>query len=252
MVDYRHRDLCNSDVFLASYPKSGNTWLRHLLAYVVTQESTPWRGGIDKVSDLVGRHCGLPTVATDRGRLIKTHEPWRPEYQKAIVLTRDGRDVAVSEFHFQSVYTKHFFLYGESFATFLDFFLQGKTNGYGAWQQHVTSWTSAASDRSNILLLPFEQLKEDTYGSLRSVCQHIGLDYSEQLLHDAIEDCSVGSMKAKEKAYWESKGESSRNFVRTGKAGGWKSHFTPELEERFWGAAGQAMETLGYQRTRLS
>ena len=253
LIGFRHRKLRASDVFLASYPKSGNTWLRHLLTYVATQEPTPWRGGINRISDLVGRHDVLPEVAANQGRLIKTHEPFRDDYRRAVLLVRDGRDVAVSEYFFQLAYSRHAYRYKNSFALFLDLFLKGKTNGYRSWSTNVNSWLDASErSSSDILVLPFESLRSDTLGSLRKVTDHIGFEASDQLLNAAIEDCSVTSMKQKETEYWKSKGESSRNFVRGGKSGGWKNHFTNQLEESFWEEAGATMERLGYQREPIS
>lgn len=251
-VSFRHRRLSEHDVFLASYPKSGNTWLRHLLGYLVTGESTPWRGGINLVSDLIGRHDPLPKVARGDGRLIKTHEPFNESYRRAIVLVRDGRDVAVSEFFFQQAYTRHFYLYHDSFETFLKLWLQGKTNGYRSWHNHVLSWNNAAQeDQRGFLILRFEDFKQDTLGSLRKVVDYAGLQADDQLLQAAIDDCSIDSMKRKERDYWEAQGQPNRNFVRGGKSGGWRDYFTPELEELFWRHAGQAMTEMGYPRKRL-
>lgn len=252
LISMRHRSLMSGDVFLASYPKSGNTWLRHLLAYIVTGKSTPWRGGIDQVSDLIGRHHSLPPVAEDGGRLIKTHEPFRKHYRRAVVLIRDGRDVAVSEYHFQRTYSKHFYRYNDSFATFFDLFLKGKTNGYRSWHRHVTSWLDASeSSHHDILHLPFETLRSDPHGSLRRVVEHIGLTADDALLSAAIEDSGVESMKRKEREHWEAQGQPNRNFVRGGKSGNWREYFTPEMEERFWSVAGSAMTRLGYERQRI-
>ncbi|MCC9654429.1 sulfotransferase domain-containing protein [Rhodopirellula halodulae] len=253
LVTLRHRNLTSNDVFLSSYPKSGNTWLRHLITYVVTQESVPWRGGVDGVSRLVGRHRLLPEVAAGGGRLIKTHEPHRASYRRAVLLVRDGRDVAVSEYYFQKTYTPYFYKYGNSFERFLNLFLKGKTNGYRAWHYHTSTWLDATADRQNdILVLPFERLKSEPHESLRSVVDHIGLEADDSLIRDAIADCSLESMKQKEDKYWKDRGESSKNFVRSGSFGGWRKHFTPELEEAFWKTAGSTMERLGYERVRLS
>lgn len=252
MVSFRHRRLSEHDVFLASYPKSGNTWLRHLLGYLVTGDTTPWRGGINLVSDLIGRHDPLPCVARRDGRLIKTHEPFNESYRRAIVLVRDGRDVAVSEYFFQKAYSRHFHLYKDSFEVFLKLWLKGKTNGYRSWHSHVLSWDNA-DQRSDLdlLMLRFEDLKGDTFGSLRSVVDYIGIDADDETLRSAIEDCSITSMKRKEQQYWESQNEPNRNFVRGGKSGGWKDYFTPELEELFWQHAGGAMTAMGYHRQLL-
>lgn len=249
LIGVRHRQLRDSDVFLASYPKSGNTWLRHLLTSLVNGESTPWKGGLERVSNLVGRHSHLPAIASGGGRLIKTHEPYRNEYRRAILLVRDGRDVAVSEYFHQRAYSKYFYIYGDSFDVFLDRFLVGTVNGYRSWHKHVTSWLEASQSRENrILVVAFEDLKRDTHGTLRAIAEHVGISADDEQLAFAIEDCSVASMRLKEREYWESQGEPNRSFVRSAKAGGWKDYFTPDMEEKFWSVAGEAMEQLGISR----
>lgn len=249
MLGPRHRHVRDADVFLASYPKSGNTWLRHLLTFIVTGEPTPWRGGLDRVSHLIGRHQTLPTIARNGGRLIKTHEPYRDTYRRAVLMVRDARDVAVSEFHYQQAYSDHFHIYGGSFEVFLRRFLAGRCNGYRSWHDHVLSWHAASRDqRCDTLTIRFEDFKADTFGNLRKIVDHIGVVADDERLQNAIDDCSVESMKRKEREFWESKGQPNRNFVRGGKTGGWKQRFTPELEAEFWSVAGTAMTTMGYQR----
>ena len=252
-ISGRHKGLREADMFLASYPKCGNTWLRHLVTNIVTGKSTPWRGGLDEVCRLVGKHEGLPEVARDNGRLIKTHEPYRDEYRRGVLLVRDARDVVVSEFFYQKSYSKYFFVYNDSFEVFVDRFLDGKVNGYGNWPDHINGWMDGVQNEGNqILVLHFEKLKSDTFGSLRNVVDHLGLVADDDELRRAIEDCSVDSMKRKEREYWESQGQPNKSFVRAAKSGGWRDHFTSKLEEKFWQRAGSAMERLGYQREKIA
>ncbi len=249
LLSIRHRGLRDEDVFLASYPKSGNTWLRHLLTGVIRGVPTPWRGGIDTVSHLTGRHHSLPAIASGGGRLIKTHEPYRSEYKRAVLLVRDGRDVAVSEYFYQQAYSRHSFLYQNSFDIFLDRFLDGHVNSYGAWHSHVDSWLDSHR-LDNFLVVRFDELKNSTFGTLRAIVDFIGVEASDEILRGAIDDCSVDSMKNKERLYWESRGQSNRGFVRAAKSGGWRQHFSLEQEEKFWSVAGNAIERLGLDRDR--
>src|SRR5579871_1431411 len=87
------------DVFIAGYPKSGNTWVQNLLVGVV-YGAAPSRVPDTLVQDLV------PDVHSRSwyrryGRLMffKTHHLPRPEYRRVVYLLRDGRDVMVSYWH---------------------------------------------------------------------------------------------------------------------------------------------------------
>lgn len=249
LLPLRHRGLQPSDVFLASYPKSGNTWLRHLLTFVVTKQSTPWRGGLDGITDLVGRHADLPPLATDGGRLIKTHEAYRPDYQRAVLLLRDGRDVAVSEYFYQRSYAAHFSIYQDSFEVFFRRFVNGKTNGYSSWHRHTISWLDAAVKRPDqILIIRFDDLKSDTANTLRKIVDFIGIDTSDDIVQGAVEDTSLSAMKRKENTYWESVGKPNLKFIRGGKSGHWRDYFSDELADLYWSEAGEAMRRIGIDR----
>src|SRR6516165_33686 len=82
LVWYRHRGLNPGDVFVASYPRSGSTWLRFLLFETLTKNEA----GFDNVNRMlpdVGMHEGATALLANKGRLIKTHEPFRSEYRRA-------------------------------------------------------------------------------------------------------------------------------------------------------------------------
>jgi len=189
-------------------------------------------------SDVTGYHRHLPALARGKGRLIKTHERYRVDYKRAVLLVRDGRDVAVSEYFFQQAYSRHFFLYQNSFDVFLEKFLKGNVNGYGAWHLHIESWHDMAQ-RQDLLVVKFDDLKSSTLDTLRSIVSYIGIEASDDTLRNAIADCSVDARKRKEREFWGSKGEASRGFVRAAKSGGWRQQFTLGQEEIFWTVTGE-------------
>jgi len=96
LVWFRHLGLGRdtSDVFLASFQRSGSTWLRFLLCDVLTKGAADFRNVKFTIPDV--RHYRRGAVLLDGGRLIKTHEPYRKEYGKAVYIVRDPRDVALS------------------------------------------------------------------------------------------------------------------------------------------------------------
>lgn len=244
----RHRGIRDSDVFLASYPKSGNTWVRHLLTNVITGKSTEWRGELSKISVMVGRHQNLLEVLPSSGRLIKTHEPFRKDYQRAIFILRDGRDVAVSEYHYQKQYSPAFVEYNDDFNIFFDRFLEGTVNGYGAWHKHTLSWLNSSTNQSgNLLLVKFEELKQDPLGKLQQMVDFLGLQADPSQLQAAVEDTSVEAMKKKESDYWEKQGTNNPHFVRRAKSGNWHEMISDKNLSKFNSIAGEAMNAAGYQ-----
>ena len=216
---------------------------------LITGKPTEWRGDVGDISIIVGKHHQLRKTLPNGGRLIKTHETFRREYPKAVFIVRDGRDAAVSEFHYQRTRSPLFPEYKNDFCVFFDRFLKGTVNGYGAWHKHTLSWLQCDLHRSDkMLLVRFEDLKSSPLRELKRIVQFLNLEASEQRLQDAIDDMSLESMRKKEREYWESRGIENKNFVRHGKAGNWRDVLSPEQVDRFWTVAGDAMRLAGYER----
>ena len=87
------------DVFVASYPKSGNTWVRFLLANLLAPgEKITFRNIDNYVPDIY--KCA--SILEDRRgrRYIKSHHPCYERYPMLIDIYRDGRDALVSYYHY--------------------------------------------------------------------------------------------------------------------------------------------------------
>src|ERR1700745_392531 len=87
------------DVFLVSYPRSGNTWTRFLIGNLLNPDEpvsfTNIETRVPEIyfnPDRILRHLPRP-------RLLKSHECFQPLYKCVIYITRDPRDVAVSFYH---------------------------------------------------------------------------------------------------------------------------------------------------------
>src|SRR5437763_867640 len=77
-VEARHLGLRPPDTVLVSYPKSGNTWMRFILAPLCAGREVDFES-VQRVVPSLGQHrCG---TREDRGwRLVKSHEPFRSTY----------------------------------------------------------------------------------------------------------------------------------------------------------------------------
>src|ERR1035438_7495975 len=88
------------DTFLVSYPKSGNTWVRFLLANLIHPNETVGFANINRLLPAPGVLSKRFLKKLPRPRIMKSHEPFDVRFRKVIYLVRDPRDVAVSEYHF--------------------------------------------------------------------------------------------------------------------------------------------------------
>jgi Sulfotransferase domain len=245
VVKYRHRGLRPSDCFLASYPKSGNTWLRHLLVHALTGQSTDWRSKLTEYSLGVGSHAHLKPLLRDQGRLIKTHERFQRQYQRSILMVRDPRDVAVSQFHYNRGFMQDSGR-RQDFPEFFDRFLQGQVCVYGDWSSHCRSWYDACQ-QGKALLVKYESMKDDGVSNLRQIASFLEVTIDDETLRNVIADNSAESMKQKEQAYRSTTDRPEKSFVRSAKAGGWRDYFSPEMERRLADVFGETMTLYGYK-----
>jgi hypothetical protein len=245
LIWLRHRGLDISDVMIASYPRSGNTWLRFLLAEIVA-ESSPGFDHISKVVPEIGLHFVASAPLPGEGRLIKTHECYRREYARAIYLARDVRDVALSYFE----RGKHLGVFVDiEFETFLPRFLDGKMNTVGSWQGHVRAWLeSPLARQGNLLAIRFEDMRMDTENTLLHILEFLGIPIDRSKVRDAIASNALEQMRAKEQ---DSRrlpqiSEEGGRFVRKGAVAGWREKLSVQQVDLVARHAGAELVLLGY------
>jgi hypothetical protein len=248
LVMLRHRGVTPHDVFLASYPRSGNTWLRFILAHALGHQTD--FENILQVIPPVGRHSHALARLPDGGRLIKTHErrefPYGRRCRRVVYLLRDGRDVAVSYYFFMQRNTK---LSG-SFSDFLPMFLKGHVDGYGPWQVHVSSWLESPLARSDDLLaVRYEDMLSNPEETLARIVEFVGVQADPARLHDAIEAHRFDRMRQRSSESPTVKSMAVRDdipFVRKGEAGKWRDYFGEDECALFSEYAGAVLERYGY------
>lgn len=238
----RHRDVRPGDMFMASYPRVGSTWLRFLLQETLTGVPSTFPV-VNTVIPQVGFHQEAFCLP-DGGRFIKTHEAFRPEYARAIYLTRDPRDVLLSEHAFQTSLG----LTNAGIDAYIDAFISKGVSANGPWREHVRSWLDAASRNPNIRVFRFEDLRRDTAGTLREILSFLGVSAEPGRIADAIRNNGVAEMRAKELSTPQKTSKKGR-FVREGSSGGWKKNLTPGQARRIDQAMHEEMRQLGYPAT---
>jgi len=244
------------DVFIVSYPKSGNTWTRFLIGNLIFQEGVEFSNINEKIPDPVGlarRHLKrLP-----RPRYIKSHEPYDPRFQKVIFIVRDPRDVVLSEYHFDI--KRRVIEEGFSIDRFVDQFLEAKVNHeFGSWGANVGSWMAARkntrdfSNGRSFLLLRYEDMIADPKGELTRVAVFLGLNPSMEHIANAVERSSADRMRKMEESQahlWSSTKDTRKDkpFVRAAKSGGWKAELPTACIAEIESAWGDLMRELKYE-----
>lgn len=241
----RHRRLTAGDVFLASFPRSGNTWVKFMLAELLSGTEVTFDSS-DLVVPIVGLHRETPGLLPGGGRLLKTHEPYRRAYGRAIYIVRDLRDVAPSYWRVRKMQSDRDGTPEASFPDFLGRFARGEIDGYGSWHDHVDSWLDALDASADVLLVHYEPMVDDPEGELRRMVAFLGLEVEDARLTQIVANNSPQAMA-------ERRGSMSREHtsiaMATATYGGWRDLYSAE-ELALLAPAAPAMRRLGYAVSR--
>lgn len=240
----------SSDVYLVSYPRSGNTWVRSAIALMMFGEMGEKLEDIHNYIPTDGQNIPIWRLKPADFHVVKSHAPFQyrsctDKYRKVIYVVRDPRDVALSYYAYQ---TRRGAYEGE-FDTFLEDWLAGRISP-GSWSNHVDSWLlgRTRNDGEQLLTVSYERLSEETETVFAEISEFLGLDLSKEDIQRVIEGTSLNSMKA-----WEDRDPRNRkvgkNFrsIDKGRKARWKSEMDPAHAERIRAECRQAMDRLGYE-----
>lgn len=238
--------------YLISFPKSGNTWLRFLVANLLVGE-TPL--GLTEFGRYVpDSHIkgDLPFMVDPASpfnqapyQFVKSHRPYTREFHRVIYLARDGRDALTSLFHWSNARNRPYALRD----------LIVGASPFRRWSDHVMGWVNR---RPQLILVKYEALYADTVGTMARLLDRIGWRLPAERLAVAVERSSFRAMRAMEQGLSQSEGAAPTReqpadnaekplFVRKGGSGDWRNLFSPEDEALFWEHNRAGMEALGYR-----
>jgi hypothetical protein len=245
LVWLRHRGLGSSDVFMASYPRSGSTWLRFLLFEILAGQSGEFET-IGRAIPYVGRHRRAPELLPNGGRLIKTHEPYREAYRKAVYLVRDVRDVVVSEHSYEKMRG----YYDKNLDAFVADFLTGRVHGLGSWADHVNSWLGPGPTQgADVHVIKFEDMRQNIEGTIAGVLDFLGTSVDIGVIREAIRNNSIERMREKEDRAQIDKAKKYQHLrlVREGSIEGWRQTLTDHQVQLIERQAEETLARLEYQ-----
>lgn len=276
----------NGITWLASYPKSGNTWLRCLLeayrrnglldindlrvsssdgAAAVIQTVSPLP--LDPLAaegELLLRPAALLNLmaAHKAPFLLKTHfanltrENCPPNIppqftRRAVYVVRDPRGVLPS-------LSRHFGYDMDKATTLMasnDFTLGGREERgtrftrqwASSWSNHVASWTS--EDKFPVHVMRYEDMIDDTAKELRDVLEFLEWEVDEDRITRAVEASSIERLKKAEEKHGFvelNRGESTGPFFGGGDGANWHTQIGKKWAERIEDDHREVMTLLGY------
>jgi aryl sulfotransferase len=274
----------NGFYWLASYPKSGNTWLRLFLESLsvggktVDINNLKFRGyaasrtHFDRTLDIESADLTYDEITTARPFFFeisaeeaktpiynKTHNAWiktptgEPLFPPkltlgAVYIVRDPRDVAVSLAHHVS--------------KSVDFAIERMANPLAmmemadqrisrqlpeylfSWSLHVQSWLSAPI---SLHFLKYEDMLADPVASLGSAARFLGFDATPEKIYSAVDAVCFDRLRSIEEVDgFIERPLGADRFFRRGVAGGWQDSLTPDQVARIEADHGEVMCKLGY------
>ncbi len=212
------------DLFLVAYPRSGMIWLQMMLYQLTTDGSMEF----SHISEVIPSFERLPASGKDLEamsppRIFKSHLSYKriPKGPcRYIYCCRDGRDVAVSCFHYFRAQRR----FGGEFEEFFERFMRGKLLGCASWPKHVAGWWAHRQD-PNVLFLWYEEAVADLEGVLRRIADFCCLEIDEARFPELVERCSFAFMRQHERQFdpaseaLRETGMAPGKFLRKGNSG---------------------------------
>ena len=255
-------DLSEDDIIIASTIKSGTTWLQQIVAQLVFKGEFKdklsnisfW---IDTLREYSEGEMLIKMNEQEHRRFYKTHSPasivlTNPKNTaKYIFITRDFRDVVWS-FYNHFVNSKYKIL-DHSKANIITQELRACTDPYDFWTiimnnkelfkicksykiiwsyfNTVKTWLKV-KDNENVLILHFNDLKQDLKKNIYKISSFLGYDYNEETLDLICNKCTFEYMKNNSVKCVPPAFKNSNKFINKGTNKRWKNILTThDLED---------------------
>ena len=234
-----------TDRYIVSFPRSGSTWLRTILAGIID----PHAGYEPEVFNRIlpgvsGRRLPLVWSLQDP-RIIHSHTTYRASIPKAVYMVRDGRDSLISFFHYSTARNG----IDMSFAEWFDLYCR---RWYGPrWHDHVESWLAKGKEElgTSLMVLKFEDLKTDPIGCVGQAADFLGLGApSLPAIHHAVQMASLDQARKREARVFGNLQNGNQSFYRGGRTGQFQDFLQGDMYDRFMRISGCALTLAGYKK----
>lgn len=271
-------------VWLSSYPKSGNTWLRIILSNFLEEreldindlEAMPIASsryvfefycGFNstnlthdeadllrpEINDLFAKDCKEITFrkSHDAFQYLNNHRPLHgnPEYHKTIYIIRNPLSIVASlANHNQVSLDKAIEQMNKE-----NYSLAKTTRKHSgqlrqklfSWKSHVKSWTE--NDDIEIQIIRYENIFYRPLETLKKAFTFAGLDHTDDKIMDTYNKSNFSEIKQKEnQSVFNEKPPNVESFFRKGRPDSWKEELTKSQAKKVIETNYELMQKFGY------
>ncbi|KAG2303037.1 hypothetical protein Bca4012_061391 [Brassica carinata] len=247
----------DTDIILASFPKSGTTWLKALAFAVVHRNKyaanlvshpllsdNPHNLVRFLEADLYVNNQRPDLKELSSPRLFATHMPFQTLHEslrdspcKVVYVCRDIKDALVSRWHFIRKLVKKEYLYSNyPVEEMVEKFIKGAYS-FGPFQDQVLSYLKESLVNSNpLLFMRYEEMIEKPEAQVMRLADFLGCSFTEEekksgTVENILELCSLSNLSNLEvnKTGTSTCGIAHHAFFRKGGVGDWKNHLTDDM-----------------------
>ncbi|XP_027910401.1 cytosolic sulfotransferase 15-like [Vigna unguiculata] len=242
----------DSDIFVASFPKSGTTWLKAIAFAIVNRQrfsihnhplltSNPHQL-VPPVEPVYRGDVDFPTIEP---RLFGTHTPFpslpnsiMESNSKIIYICRNPFDTFVSSWIYYDKIKREpltTLKIEEAFEMYCDGIIE-----FGPWWSHMLGyWKESLANPNKVLFLKYEDLKDDANFQVKRIAEFLGFPFTQeeennQVIESIIKLCSFEEMKNLEvnKSGIIHRFADKKYYFRKGETRDWLNYFSPSMTEK--------------------
>ncbi|CAH2048054.1 unnamed protein product [Thlaspi arvense] len=248
----------DTDIILASYPKSGTTWLKALTVALLERSknyssddqhpllSDNPHGIVPFLESNLYVESSSPDLAkfSSVPRLFSTHMPLDAMQEtlkdspcKIVYVCRNVKDTLVSWWFFGCAVHKI-----EPDRSILESMFKSFCNGtiyYGPFWDHLLSyWRGSLEDPKHVLFMRYEELKAEPRDQIKRLADFLGCPFTKEeeengLVQKILDLCSLRNLSGLEVNKTGKRNNLDyKDYFRKGEVGDWKNHLTPEMENK--------------------
>ena len=271
-------------IWLASYPKSGNTWFRafltalfskdqsiniNALAYNASMANADYfeyatqldiselkSAEIDNLKPEVMRSLSatgdefIPVKIHDKYRQLDIHHSIIPLDRTKVVLyfIRNPLDIVVSYAHHDKLtYDRVIERMNENYSLAManNREFPVVSENLDTWSNHVISWTNTAP--CAVHAIRFEDMLLNGRETFKLAIMTLGLNIPDSVIYKAVENCKFDKLKEQEQRIpFKEKNPVADSFFRRGKVGSWRTLLSTDQVSQIINDHREVMRSFGY------